>query len=116
MKMNLRRILAIFATTCVICAQTHAAEDVGSTAWWMEQCNKGKFSCAAFIDGFVAGVQASLPSGTRPFCFPKGVTKGQIGRVVIKYINDRPEKLHIPFYELVFTALASGFPCDPSGD
>jgi hypothetical protein len=45
------------------------------------------------------------------FCPPKGSTGGQAVRVVIKYIDSRPERLHEDFLDLAAEALRTAWPC-----
>ena len=42
--------------------------------------------------------------------FPEGVSFSQVFRVVGKYLEDHPEKLHLTPYELVLHALMTAFP------
>lgn len=48
------------------------------------------------------------------FCPPDGVTIDQTRKVVIKYIEDRPEQLHSPFLFLAIDALRKAWPCPKS--
>ena len=45
------------------------------------------------------------------YCPPDGVTIDQARLVVIKYIEDRPEQLHLPFFLLAIDALRKAWPC-----
>ena len=45
------------------------------------------------------------------FCPPDGVTINQARAVVIKYIGDRPEQMHLPFVFLALDALQKAWPC-----
>jgi uncharacterized protein YoaH (UPF0181 family) len=45
-------------------------------------------------------------------CFPtEGMTSGQAVRIVTKYLNARPERLHHDAHVLVIEALQEAFPC-----
>jgi hypothetical protein len=46
-----------------------------------------------------------------PGCIPDGVTAGEVVKVVIKYLNDNPNKLHERQYIVVIDALATAYPC-----
>jgi hypothetical protein len=48
-----------------------------------------------------------------PLCFPKGVTLEQTRRVVVKYLQGRPEELHQLGSMLTYLALVRAFPCPP---
>lgn len=78
---------------------------------------------------FVAGGASSYPTGKcagvveaiysmQPFldhkyrtCPPDGVTLGQIVRVVVNYLESKPQNLHYEFNMLVLAALNSAWPC-----
>jgi hypothetical protein len=47
-------------------------------------------------------------------CTPANVTTGQVVRVVVRYIDDRPEKLNELFTDLASAALLTAWPCDPT--
>jgi hypothetical protein len=51
--------------------------------------------------------QISSPS----FCLPAGVNTKQIERVVVKYIDDRPERQNENFTDLAAEALRAAWPC-----
>jgi len=68
--------------------------------------------------GFVLGVRdtpRALWSGyslaKRIFCLPEGVAPQQEVRVVVKYLEDNPAKLHESAAVLVMGALSGAFPC-----
>ncbi|HEV2112583.1 MAG TPA: Rap1a/Tai family immunity protein [Terriglobales bacterium] len=46
-------------------------------------------------------------------CFPEetGMTTGQAIRVIVKYLKDHPENLHLPAVVLSLEALQNAFPC-----
>jgi hypothetical protein len=44
------------------------------------------------------------------FCVPKGVPIGQLQKIVVKNLNERPEKLHLGEGGLVSNALYDAFP------
>jgi len=66
--------------------------------------------CVGVIDG-ISFVGSSL-SPPYASCLPKGVTNEQLKRVVVAYMNARPERLHYPFKVLVIEALATTWPCN----
>jgi hypothetical protein len=67
-----------------------------SGAWLLERCearNNKVFEtgyCIGYISG-VAGALGRIPFG---YCPSSGVTRGQLMRVVIKYLQEHPEELH----------------------
>lgn len=55
-------------------------------------------------------VAKGLPSSAR-FCPPSSVTVGQAARVIVKYLDDKPELLHGDFRDLAIQALRRAWPC-----
>lgn len=45
------------------------------------------------------------------FCMPLGVKNGQLRLVVKKWLQEHPEKLHLPASGLVVGAFREAFPC-----
>jgi hypothetical protein len=74
--------------------------------------------CGGFVDGVVnanALYQDYLKNTkTKPyFCPPEsGMTTGQSVRVVVKFLRDHPESLHVVPGALVLVALRTAFPCN----
>lgn len=46
------------------------------------------------------------------FCFPEGVTAGQMIAVVVKYLEENPAQLRRPAGPLTLNALVEAFPCE----
>jgi hypothetical protein len=44
-------------------------------------------------------------------CSPSNASTGQAVRVVVKYLRDNPERLHMPASVLITDAVRSAFPC-----
>lgn len=65
--------------------------------------------CSGYVD---AATDATLlPNVRTNICFPSGVEKRQTYAVVLKYLRDHPEQLHLNGVALVYRALESAFPC-----
>ena len=60
----------------------------------------------AFCIGYVTGLGKS-----HAFCAPAGVTVGQLMRVIVKYLEARPELHHGDFGDLALIALSETWPC-----
>jgi len=71
--------------------------------------------CLGFITGIMTmtdEVQTANPKYAKLPCYPDGtMTAGQAARVVTKYLNSHPEKLHRDAHILVIEALREAFPC-----
>lgn len=68
--------------------------------------------CAGYIQG-ISAMNALYKAYDQPtfFCMPDEVNNGQKIKVVIKYLNDHPEKLHEHEAGLVLLAFMEAFPC-----
>jgi hypothetical protein len=60
-----------------------------------------------FCSGMVHGLMVA------PNCRPIGVTEKQVHHVILKYIDDRPARMHEDFRTLALEAMASAWPCKP---
>jgi hypothetical protein len=58
--------------------------------------------------GFVTGIALVGPGS----CLPAGSTIDQVLCVVVKYVDERPQRLHEDFAVLVQEALATTWPCN----
>jgi hypothetical protein len=66
--------------------------------------------------GYAAGVRDThislLNKDDYLFCMEFGtVPNGQLTKIIVKYLNDHPEKLHLPDRILVLEAYIEAFPC-----
>lgn len=66
--------------------------------------------------GYIRGIMHSIPntnylSGRNFICMPTGVQTIQAIDIVIKYLNDHPERRHLHQSELALHALWQAFPC-----
>jgi len=60
--------------------------------------------CGAIVGGLVYASSSNV-------CAPKDATREQSVRVVVKYIDDLPARLHEPFFALALEALRAVWPC-----
>lgn len=63
------------------------------------------------IVGAIVDISNSSTEAVYHSCLPKGMTAGQGVRIVTKYLQSNPDKLHILDSALVFLALKDAFPC-----
>jgi hypothetical protein len=71
-------------------------------------------SSASYCAGYIAGVTETLSiikSTQTAFCLPDAVNKNQIVFVVKSYMDNNPNNLSGPVPEIIYNALAQGFPC-----
>ncbi|MGB9202746.1 MAG: Rap1a/Tai family immunity protein [Terriglobales bacterium] len=68
--------------------------------------------CVGFLDAFrQLSRMLPSPSNTRLECLPEGVGQEQFIRVILKYLDEHPEKLHLPAAQIVYDAANEAFPC-----
>jgi len=86
----------------------------------LENDDKNKWSminlqaCGSYIEGVVdtiSAVKIKHPTDVF-FCVPEKATEEQFARVIVKYGDDHPEKLHLSAVVFVVNALSSAFPCN----
>jgi hypothetical protein len=65
--------------------------------------------CLGTILGLSAAAQMQKPN---LFCAPDDVTYSQMVHVVVKYIDERPKYLHLPFAFFAYDALKDAWPCN----
>jgi hypothetical protein len=71
--------------------------------------NENEFE--SFRDGYCRGIVEGVSSASPKVCPADNATYGQEVRVVVKYLQDHPEELHLRNTTLVEKALAKAFPC-----
>jgi Rap1a immunity proteins len=64
-----------------------------------------------YLQGYCMGAVAAIIRVDPSTCPPKDSTIGQGVRVVVKYIDSRPERLHEDFNDLAAEALRIAWPC-----
>jgi hypothetical protein len=68
--------------------------------------------CVGFINGYQQLAVMMPPSAKiKLACWPDGATPTQIAKIVVKYLDQHPEKLHLPAAQLVYDATQEAFPC-----
>lgn len=92
------------------------SNDTASGNWWLPMCAASsginQARCLAYLEGFIGAHDMMVALGSRPVvCPPQGVNLGQAMRVVVKYMRDHPERMHMAFVTLVGPALFNAFPC-----
>src|SRR4051794_29885190 len=64
-----------------------------------------------FLEGVCYGIVNGISWMAGSVCPPAGVTKEQGVRVVIRYIDARPSRMHEDFKVLALEALTAAWPC-----
>ena len=65
----------------------------------------------SFFQAHCLGIVEAISVVAPDLCIPPGVTTGQDIRVIVKYIDDRPARLHERFIPLALEALRAAWPC-----
>jgi hypothetical protein len=115
-------LLGVMPTT----AAGQEIEALGTGNALIDQCgdavsgnSDGGFFGLAYCQGLVRGISDMLEIYSRTgsgfpnplYCVPESAILGQKIRVVLKFLEDFPEKLHLQDSLLVMVALTDGFPC-----
>jgi Rap1a immunity proteins len=112
-----RHAIGIAVVLGLIAQQSAAAQqDTGSADYVIVGCRDGMSgeNRQPFRQGLCAGiVQTILYFGRTSFnvCTPEAVTMGQAIRVVVAYIDQRPERMHERFETLALEVLQQSWPC-----
>jgi hypothetical protein len=77
----------------------------------MDDRNYSENTFEAWRDGYCTGLVNGVTNASPRVCPDEAVTTGQTLRVVVKYLEDHPEELHLDNAVLVEKALAKAFPC-----
>ena len=94
-----------------------SASDISSGNNLLEQCDEwekvgGEGFHTGYCMGFINGVRSSVMLfKLNTTCIPEAVTLAQSIRVVHKYLNEHPERLHEHKIILTLDALKEAFPC-----
>lgn len=76
----------------------------------LDNCTKGGDFCTGYIWSNVDRAATDADS-KKWICVPNGVTSEQGKKVVVKYLENHPEKLHWVAWGLAHNALLEAFPC-----
>jgi hypothetical protein len=87
------------------CVEVERGKDSGDIYKAME--------CVHFVRGAMDAhvLWHEVESRPRPYCAPGSASPGQRGLVVLKWLRDHPESLHLPASFSVLKAMAQAFPC-----
>ena len=93
-----------------------AESDVQSGNYVMPGCRaslENKVNSDAYRAGLCSGTILTLLnlSERLGICTPDTVTVAQLRMVVVKYINERPARMHENFMKLAIEALRTAWPC-----
>jgi hypothetical protein len=111
----MRALMAILLISSFVVAAgkvSLAGDDSGIE--FLPRCRDG---APDFMQGFCLGIietVALYETAIGRICFPPGAgTRGQMQAVVVKYLENHPERLHEDIHFLARQALQTAWPCKP---
>ena len=111
------RIIATAIVTCFQLASgtVQAAEKSYTAKDLLQDCKDSLRERAAFPRPFYSGLCMGLVAGVHyvdaKSCAPEDATNSQLMRVVLAYIEVRPQRMNEEFMKLVVEALRNAWPC-----
>ena len=118
MSIALRIVIVFIALGC---GSANADKDVSSANYILDAC-KEKPSESLSLQGVCIGETGALLAlvgsdlirdANSNTCIPGDVTVRQAKAVIIKFIDERPEKMHESFLALALAAFKAAWPCKP---
>lgn len=67
--------------------------------------------CFGMIEAYLQLASELSPRYFPAHCLPEGVTIGQIAKMVVKYLDQHPEQLHLPATLVIAKVAHDAFPC-----
>lgn len=69
--------------------------------------------CLSYAMGVIDSIDVAVKKGLMApiFCVPSSVSDEQIEDVVVKFVEDHPEKRHLKGAAIIHAAITEGFPC-----
>jgi hypothetical protein len=121
----MRYVRNLFLTLAITCAPVAnaLAQDISSANFMITFCRGAiepamvKAATTAYYEGICMGqieglafVAHLLPAQYNS-CRPQGVVNAQVMRVVLRYIENKPARLHENFRQLALEAMHEAWPC-----
>jgi len=95
-----------------------AGVDATSASFYMPGCRAALSASIPTDEIFLAGLCSGSVSAVawmaervELMCVPPAVVNDELTRVVVRYIDARPARMHEPFLDLTLEALAAAWPC-----
>jgi Rap1a immunity proteins len=114
--MKLVQIIAFSAVLILIAARTGFCEGFTSGSELLDDCSsKGEpeIACIGYVTGVADSSNCQNHDSVGGFSWrpPPNVNRRQLGKIVLKWLNEHPESLHLLASGLVARALDETFPC-----
>ena len=112
------KTVAIAAALAVLVLVSAAASALAAGSWvngneLKKYCSSNSYErgiCLGFTSA-VANIVANEPVAGWRACIPDGVTRGQLRDIMVKFLDDHPEELHLEAASLAARAYKEAFPC-----
>jgi len=115
----MKKLITVLLLTLLIPATSFAGFENGNTL--LARCTTTKAEtlyyqeqarCLAYISGISDAHNTFVAWGYMEprFCLPNSVTRDQLEKIVVKYLNENPEKLHFTAASSINNALYGAFP------
>ena len=112
------RVIICGAVLALTISTANAAEDLSSANYLLRDCKVSiEHPNPTFAQGYCMGIVQGLTFMARSSetwtCVetPAGVSNAQLVRVVVRYIEARPSRMHERFSALALEALLDAWPC-----
>ena len=114
MKLWISIVVLMFATLCHA-GKAEAGYYTGSEL--LAACEADDITnviCTGYLAGIddITNTYDAWGEMDKQFCIPEKATLGQLEKVAIKGLNEKPEKLHLDASGLVANIFYHAFPCD----
>lgn len=104
---------AFLLTLACPAVMASAAENTFSSGRFQKLCKSTlayeKVACSSYVTGLRHFQDIS---DRKLFCLPTEVVTDQLVKVAMKYCDDHPEELHIPFAYVAIRSFSLAFPCE----
>lgn len=107
----MRWIAALFFAV-VTTGTAYPKEDLYSGNTWLVICKSDSLMCLGYVVALL-DTGALYDVGKGLWCVPRGVTPGQVQKVLARYLETHPATLHERFIYLAGLALIEAYPCPP---
>jgi hypothetical protein len=115
-RLEMKKSITILTITAAMLSGNSAFADYYSGNKLLEYCNpdsSGRDICIGYVAGIrgatdTLNIWENIDSG---ICVPKEISLGQSIKVVVKYLEANPGKLHLSASSNVLNAFIDAFPC-----
>jgi hypothetical protein len=112
----------LFALALLSLSSANAADQLTALTlrqWCSGKAGQDQISCTAFTPGLINGINVAdgvFDQKMKFWCFPNSITAEQAKLVIVKFMNEHPEVLHMGAAPVAAGALHLAFPCGPANE